>query len=181
MRALEQELHATEEKAPDAKQKAVEELRRRQATVHLLGEANHHCEDAERRVAESENRYREALERAVEAERKVQELITDNGRHRGELVEAEQCTVETEMIKDVIAENGRLQGDLQRTEKRVLLAEQQLDDTVRQKKDFERELEGKTKELAAHNTEVWRIPGRDVFTVRKIGTGGWGAAFEGRE
>ena len=153
VRALEQQLRAAEQRAQDAEQ-------REQVTQRLLGEANHRCEDAERRLAESEDRLREALQtsqateqRAVDAERRVQELIT---------------------------ENGRLQGDLQRSERRAQLAEQQLEDTVRQKQDIERELEGKTKELAAHNTEVWRIPGRDVSTVRKIGTGGWGAVFEGR-
>ena len=150
VRALEQQLRAAEQRAQQ----------REQVTQRLLGGANHRCEDAERRLAESEDRLREALQtsqeteqRAVDAERRVQELITDN---------------------------GRLQGDLQRSERRAQLAEQQLEDTVRQKQDIERDLEGKTKELAAHNTEVWRIPGRDVSTVRKIGTGGWGAVFEGR-
>ena len=63
-----------------------------------------YCEDAERRLTESEDRLREALQtsqeteqRAVDAERRVQELIT---------------------------ENGQLQGDLQRTERRAQLAEQ---------------------------------------------------------
>ena len=44
---------------------------------------------------------------------------------------------------------------------------------------LERELEGKTKELAAHNTEVWRIPANRVITMRTIGTGGWGEVLEG--
>ena len=139
VRPLEQQLRAAEQRAQDAQQ-------REQVTQCLLGEANHRCEDAEQRAAEE-------LRLRVDAERRVQELVT---------------------------ENGRLQGDLQRLERRAQLAEQQLEDTVHQKQDIERELEGKTKELAAHNTEVWRIPGRDVSTVRKIGTGGWGAVFEGR-
>ncbi len=42
-----------------------------------------------------------------------------------------------------------------------------------------RELEGKTKELAAHNTEVWRIPANRVNTLKTIGTGGWGEVLEG--
>ncbi len=41
------------------------------------------------------------------------------------------------------------------------------------------ELEGKTKELAAHNTEVWRIPANKVITGRRIGKGGWGEVLEG--
>ncbi len=40
-------------------------------------------------------------------------------------------------------------------------------------------LQGKTKELAAHNTEVWRIPTSKVTTHKKIGTGGWGEVLEG--
>ena len=152
VRALEQQLRAAEQRAQDAEQ-------REQVTQRLLGEANHRCEDAERRLAESEDRLREALQtsqeteqRAVDAERRVQVLIT---------------------------ENGRLQGDLQRSERGAQLAEQQLVDTVRQKQDIERELEGKTKELAAHNTEVWRIPSSKVVTSRTIGTGGWGEVLEG--
>ena len=152
VRALEQQLRAAEQRAQDTEQ-------REQVTQRLLGEANHRCEDAERRLAESEDRLREALQtsqvteqRAVDAERRVQELVT---------------------------ENGRLQGDLQRSERRAQLAEQQLEDTVRQKQDIERELEGKTKELAAHNTEVWRIPSSKVVTTRTIGTGGWGEVLEG--
>ncbi len=42
-----------------------------------------------------------------------------------------------------------------------------------------RELEGKTKELAAHNTEVWRIPANRVNIGSKIGKGGWGEVLEG--
>ena len=152
VRALELQLRAAEQRAQDAEQ-------REQVTQCLLGEANHRCEDAERRLAESEDRLREALQtsqeteqRAADAERRVQVLIT---------------------------ENGRLQGDLQRSERRAQLAEQQLEDTVRQKQDIERELEGKTKELAAHNTEVWRIPSSKVVTMTTIGTGGWGEVLEG--
>ena len=45
---------------------------------------------------------------------------------------------------------------------------------------LKKKLEGKSKELAAHSTEVWRISSRHVSTVRMIGTGGWGAVFEGQ-
>ncbi|XP_064393321.1 probable serine/threonine-protein kinase drkD [Halichondria panicea] len=44
---------------------------------------------------------------------------------------------------------------------------------------LEWELEGKTKELAAHNTEVWRIPANRVIIGRRIGKGGWGEVLEG--
>ena len=110
VRALEQQLRAAEQRAQDAEQ-------REQVTQRHLGEANHRCEDAEQRTAEE-------LRLRVDAERRVQELVT---------------------------ENGRLQG----------------------------ELEGKTKELAAHNTEVWRIPSSKVVTMTTIGTGGWGEVLEG--
>ena len=146
-------VRALEQQLRAAEQRAQDAEQREQVTQRLLGEANHRCEDAERQLAESEDRLREALQTSQETMQRNQELIT---------------------------ENGRLQGDLQRSERRAQLAEQQLEDTVRQKQNIERDLEGKTKELAAHNTEVWRIPGRDVSTVRKIGTGGWGAVFEGR-
>ena len=127
--------------------------------IHSPSPESNQVRALEQRLAESEDRLRESLQtsqetgqRAVDAERRVQELIT---------------------------ENGRLQGDLQRSERRAQLAEQQLEDTVRQKQDIERELEGKTKELAAHNTEVWRIPSSKVVTMTTIGTGGWGEVLEG--
>ena len=127
--------------------------------IHSPSPESNQVRALEQRLAESEDRLRECLQtsqetgqRAVDAERRVQELIT---------------------------ENGRLQGDLQRSERRAQLAEQQLEDTVRQKQDIERELEGKTKELAAHNTEVWRIPSSKVVTMTTIGTGGWGEVLEG--
>ena len=108
----------------------------------------------EQRLAESKDRLSEALQTFQETEQRVLDAERRN--------------------QELVIENGQLQEDLQRLERRAQLAEQQLEDTVRQKQDIERELEGKTKELAAHNTEVWRIPGRDVSTVRNIGTGGWG-------
>ena len=135
-----------------------------------------------------EQQLRAAEQRAQDAEQREQvtQRLLGEANHRCEDAEkraADEFRLRVDSEKrneELITENGRLQGDLQRSERRGQLAEQQLEDTVRQKQDIERELEGKTKELAAHNTEVWRIPGRDVSTVRKIGTGGWGAVFEGR-
>ncbi len=64
--------------------------------------------------------------------------------------------------------------------------DRELADTNRREADLsaqntalERELEGKTKELAAHNTEVWRIPANRVIIGRRIGKGGWGEVLEG--
>ena len=47
-------------------------------------------------------------------------------------------------VQELINANGPLQGDLPRSERKAQLAEQQLGDTVHQKQDTERELEGKT-------------------------------------
>ena len=77
------------------------------------------------------------------------------------------------------AAEQRVQDSEQRAADTVV-RQRQLEEALHQKQDIERELQGKAKELAAHNTEVWRIPAKDVSTVRKIGTGGWGAVFEGR-
>ena len=122
-----------------------------------LQTAKQMAEDAEQRVQvtqqqleDTQRRFRETEQQSIEAERRIQQLTAKN------------------------------QEDLQRTEQRAQLAEQQLQDTLRQKHGIEHQLEGKTKELAAHNSEVWRIPGKNVSTVRKIGVGGWGAVFEGR-
>ena len=116
-RALEQQLRAAEQRATNAEQRAAEEFCLRQSSEHLLREAKLRCKDGERQSQQTE-------QRAVEAERRVQELITENSR-------------------------------------------------------LQRELEGKTKELAVHNTEVWRIPSSKVVTMRTIGAGGWGEVLEG--
>ena len=76
----------------------------------------------------------------------------------------------------------RIQELEQRTmeaERRLQHTQHTLEDALYQKQVIENELEGKTKELAAHNTEVWRIPSSKVKTVRTIGAGGWGEVFEG--
>ena len=57
--------------------------------------------------------------------------------------------------------------------------EHQLRTALIEKQDSESKLEGKTKELAAHNTEVWRVPSSKVSTMGTIGTGGWGEVLEG--
>ncbi len=66
----------------------------------------------------------------------------------------------------------QLHGDLQRASDRAQLAEER-------EMAGRLELEGKTKELAAHNTEVWRIPANRVIIGNKIGNGGWGEVLEG--
>ena len=72
-----------------------------------------------------------------------------------------------------------LEHRLQAAEQRAQDAEQRAAEAMSQKQDIEQELEGKTKELAAHNTEVWRIHSSKVSTLRTIGSGGWGEVLEG--
>ena len=203
VRAQEQQLGAAEQRAQQSEQ----------VTQCLLGEANHRCEDAEKRVQElitengqlqgdlqrSERRAQLAEQQLEDTVRQKQDIEHElEDRVRAQLGAAEQraqqreqvtqclleeanhhCEDAEKRVQELITESGRLQGDLQRSERRAQLAEQQLEDTVRQKQDIERELEGKTKELAAHNTEVWRIPSSKVVTTKIIGTGGWGEVLEG--
>ena len=147
-----------------------------------------HCPSSESdRVRAQEQQLRAAEQRAQDAEQREQvtQRLLGEANHRCEDAErrsqdSEQRAMEAESrVQELITENGQLQGDLQRSERRAQLAEQQLEETVRQKQDIERELEGKTKELAAHNTEVWRIPSSKVVTMTTIGTGGWGEVLEG--
>ena len=74
------------------------------------------------------------------------------------------------------------QDQVKRLEQQLRAAkasEHRLEEALRHKKDIEHELEDKTKELAAHSTEVWRIPSNKVSTLRTIGSGGWGEVLEG--
>ena len=129
------------------------------------------------RLKEKREKLRQATHRSSSQDQRVRSLEQEL-RAKEEIIQdlqqREQIT--QHCCQELITEIGRLQENLQRTERRAQL---ELEDVLRQKKDIERELEGKTKELAAHNTEVWRIPGRSVSRLRKIGTGGWGAVFEG--
>ena len=75
---------------------------------------------------------------------------------------------------------------MQATQLLLQVKDRELAEANRRKADLfaritalERELEGKTKELAAHNTEVWRIPANRVIIGRRIGKGGWGEVLEG--
>ena len=97
---------------------------------------------------------------------KDRELTEANRRH-GNAEERAQLTEQreqaTQLVKDrELAEANRREADLSA-----------------QNTALRRELEGKTKELAAHNTEVWRIPAKKVITMGTIGTGGWGEVLEG--
>ena len=130
------------------------------------------------RVRALEQQLRVAEQRAQDAEQreKVIKHLLEETNHRCEDAKSEDCELYVaahytehcveRRVHELITENDRLQKELE--------------DTLRQKQDVERELDGRTKELAAHNTEVWRIPGRNVSTVRTINIGGWGTVFEGQ-
>ncbi len=97
---------------------------------------------------------------------KDRELTEANRRHRDAEERAQLAEQATQLLLQVkdreLAEANRREADLSA---RITA--------------LRRELEGKTKELVAHNTEVWRIPANRVITMRTIGTGGWGEVLEG--
>ncbi|XP_064393790.1 uncharacterized protein LOC135341208 [Halichondria panicea] len=125
---------------------------------------------AEQREHDTQRHHQLQLqEKDREFATQARELIEANRRHgdteeRAQLAEQrEQATQLLLQVKDRdLAEANRREADLSA---RITA--------------LERELEGKTKELAAHNTEVWRIPANRVITMRTIGTGGWGEVLEG--
>ena len=77
------------------------------------------------------------------------------------------------------SKNTTLRDQLRALEQQLRAAEQRAQDAEQRERVTQCELEGKTKELAAHNTEVWRIPSSKVSTMRTIGSGGWGEVLEG--
>ena len=105
------------------------------------------------RVMTLEQQLQAAEQRAQDAEQKAQ-------------IAQRRCEEAEQRVEEAVHQKWNLQD--------------QLEESLHREQLIKQELEGTAKELAAHNTEVWRIPGRDVSTVRKIGTGGWGAVFEGR-
>ena len=115
--------------------------------------------DVERQLREFQNMAPEELDM------NDGELAEANRRHGAErqLREAQQMAQkELAMKNHELAEAKRREADLSA-----------------QNTALRRELEGKTKELAAHNTEVWRIPANRVNIGREIGKGGWGEVLEG--
>ena len=125
---------------------------------------------AEQREHDTEHRHQLQLqEKDHELARKNQHLIEANRRHgdaeeRAQLAEQrEQATQLLLQVKDrELAEANRREADLSARITALVS-----------------ELEGKTKELAAHKTEVWRIPANRVIIGRRIGEGGWGEVLEG--
>ena len=151
-RGSSQRLREKREKIRQATHRPSSESDRVRALEHQLRAAEQRAQDAEQREQVTQRLLGEANHRCEDAERRLAES-------EDRLREALQTSQETERravdaerrVQELVTENGRLQG----------------------------ELEGKTKELAAHNTEVWRIPSSKVVTTRTIGTGGWGEVLEG--
>ncbi len=116
------------------------------------------------RAAEQDTRRCEQLLQETDRELAAQgrELATK----KRQLTEANHRCVDTER-------------QLREAQQTVLDANRREADLCAQITVLSTELEGKTKELAAHNTVVWRIPANKVITGRRIGKGGWGEVLEG--
>ncbi len=160
------------------------EKRIRQATARASSVSKTRDHSSQDRVRALEQQLQAAEQREHDTQRHHQLQLQDKDR--------ELATKDRELT-----EANRRHGD---AEERVQLTEQreQATQLLLQVKDRElaeantkeadlsaritalvRELEGKTKELAAHNTEVWRIPANRVIIGRRIGKGGWGEVLEG--
>ena len=129
--------------------------------------------ESDRVRALEQQQLRAAEQRAQDAEQREQVTQRLLGEANCRSEDAERRFAESE---------DRLREALQtsqETEQRAVDAERRVQELVTENGGLQGELEGKTKELAAHNTEVWRIPSSKVVTMRTIGTGGWGEVLEG--
>ncbi len=117
----------------------------------------------------------------------ARELVTNNrelseaNRHYQDANQATQLILQEKdrelAIKDLeLATQAR---DLATKDREITEANRREADLSARITALERELESKTKELAAHNTEVWRIPANRVIIGGRIGKGGWGEVLEG--
>ena len=151
-RGSSQRLREKRVKIRQATHRTSSESDRVRALEQPLRAAEQRAQDAEQREQVTQRLLGEANHRCEDAERRLAESEDRLREALQTSQETEQRAVDAERrVQELITENGRLQG----------------------------ELEGKTKELAAHNTEVWRIPSSKVVTMRTIGTGGWGEVLEG--
>ena len=132
----------------------------------LVDVAHNNTRGSSQRLREKREKIRQATHRpssesdrvrALEQQLRAAEQRAQDAEHREQVTQRllgeanHRCEDAERRVQELVTENGRLQG----------------------------ELEGKTKELAAHNTEVWRIPSSKVVTTRTIGTGGWGEVLDG--
>ena len=150
------------------------EKRIRQATARALLVSETRYQSSQDRVRALEQQLRAAEQREHDTQRYHQIQLQEKDR---ELAEASRCHGDAE---------ERAQLAEQREHATQLVKDRELAEGNRREADLSaqitalrRELEGKTKELSAHNTEVWRIPANRVNTMRTIGTGGWGEVLEG--
>ena len=146
-------------------------------------------------VSETSDHSSQDRVRALEQQLRAEQREHDTQRHHQLQLQEKDRELATQARE--LTEANRRHGD---AEERAQLAEQreqatqlllqvkdrELAEANRREADLsaritalERELEGKTKELAAHNTEVWRIPANRVIIGRRIGKGGWGEVLEG--
>ncbi len=141
-----------------------------QGTKNLLKESNQRYQDAEAREQATKIHLESNIKHLVEAKKKKDDLITTIGH---ELVAKER------ELNDTSHRCADTEIQLKELQQTVCDANRRETDMSAQITALARELEGKTKELAAHNTKVWKIPANKVITGRRIGAGGWGEVLEG--
>ncbi|XP_064393177.1 uncharacterized protein LOC135340747 isoform X2 [Halichondria panicea] len=125
---------------------------------------------AQRLSEKKEHRFRLQLqEKDRELATQAKELTEANRRH-GDAEERAQLAEQREQATQLL---------LQVKDRELAKANRREADLSARITALERELEGKTKELAAHNTEVWRIPANRVKMIKRIGIEGWGEVLEG--
>ena len=184
IRNLEQKLEVAEQRAQEAEQRAEDALLQKQSIQTHLVEASSSYKSMKSQFSRTESQLREALQTSQETEQRAteseRELITEVDRLDRQLqkvLQQNRC-LHTQLNEAKDAEHQEFNARCS-FESRLLQKEDQLQAILHQKEEMERELEGKTKELAAHNAEVWRIPSNKVSTLRTIGSGGWGEVLEG--
>ena len=137
----------------------------------------HQLRAAEQREQDTQRRCEQLLhEKDRELALKIRELSTKDNeitmKDREMVIKAQGLTKANRRCVD-------MERQLREVQQTVQDANRRESDLCAQNTALRRELEGKTRELVAHNTEVWRIPSIRVNTMRTIGTGGWGEVLEG--
>ena len=194
VRKLTQQLQAAKHWAQDAEQRAAKALRLKQTiehqeqiTRHLLTEANHHCTDMATQFEKCEDRLRRALRTSQESERRAEkaEIRIQETQHLlenalSQLFECRRQEQATQNLLEVaLHQKQETEQRLSESVRHNQIIHNELEEALHQKEVIEHELEGKTKELAAHRTEIWKVPSINVSTDKIIGSGGWGEVLEG--
>ena len=136
-----------------------------------------------------ENKTRGSSQRLREKREKFRQSTS-----HGERDLQQQLRVIEQRVTDTASQQIKaLEQQLRAAEQRVMDAEQRaaearsqrqatqhlLDEVLHERELTEHKLEGKTRELDAHNTGVWRVPPNKVSTSKAIGSGSWGEVMEG--